>query len=221
MCRSPSPARRAELRSGSGSGSPSTSAIMRSTASRMPPKKSPLRKRGTITCVDDAIREHVRQRALQTARPTSMRTARSSFATSSTAPSFDAADARASTLRRRGCSTARSFPAASSARSARRSGCPSSLRTRAAAVRARAICSGVSVPVRSVTGARSGGTATSASAPEPNNSSSESAGDASQRACIGWRDQPGDFGLGLGLQAERACRSPRPAAWRSSPRPGP
>ena len=50
--------------------------------------------------------------------------------------------------------------------------------------------------MRSVTGARSGGTATSASAPEPNSSSSESAGEASQRASILWRGQPGDSGLG-------------------------
>ncbi len=155
----PRPCGRVDRRSGSGSGSPSITAMMRVTPALMPPGKSPSRKCGTMTC--EMMRLAMTSGSAPSRPvPTSMRTARSFFATSRMTPSSGAPRPDLPRAPRRGWNIARWFPAASSARSARRTGCPSAFRTGAGGFPAPRFCSGLSVCVRSVTGDRSGGTAT-------------------------------------------------------------
>ena len=84
---------------------------------------------------DDAIREHVGQRAFQARSP--LRCApRGRLSRRAARAVVDALAPELPWLGHANARIARSLPAASSARSARRSGCPSALRMRAAAVRA-------------------------------------------------------------------------------------
>ena len=132
---------------------------------------------------------------------------------------------RASTARPPGWNTARSLPARWSARSARRSGCPCAARRRRACCSSAAACSGVSVPVRSVTRARAAAPATSGPGAAQSSSvsaSSTRASAAEQHAArLGAQHQPDapqtDRNLRLARTAASAaaCRSRPSAAWRS------
>ena len=149
-------------RDASGSGSPSMTAMMRSIAAEMPPEKSPLRKRGTMTWSVMRLAMHVRQRAFQSVADFDahgaivLRDQQQHAVIDALRPSFQPSATRIEYCSIvSGCvvgtiSTAIWLPLAASNSRKR---CSSA-----------AICSGVSVPVRSVTGERSGGTATCANA---------------------------------------------------------
>ena len=113
--------------------------------------------------LDDAIRRGIRQRALDAV------THLDAHATIVQRDDDDRAvvdplAAEAPLARPRESSTARFPPAASSARSVRRSGCPCACSNARSLASSAETWSGVSVPVRSVTGAFSSGTATSSCA---------------------------------------------------------
>ena len=132
---------------------------MRSTPAAMPPAKSPSRKRGVM--VSSMIRLATRSvSAPSSPRPTSMRSARSCIATSSSAPSsgFSRPSFQASTTRIEYCSIASGCVVGTISTAI----CAPFLASKAASFASRPERSaGVSVPTRSVTRDSSGGTACS------------------------------------------------------------
>ena len=142
--------------SGSGSGSPSTTAIMRSTPAAMPPAKSPSRKRGVM--VSSMMRLATRSvSAPSRPRPTSMRSVRSCIATRSSAPSsgFSRPSFHASTTRIEYCSISSGFVVGTISTAI----CAPFLASKSASCDSRLVRSAlVRVPVRSVTRDASGGT---------------------------------------------------------------
>ncbi len=151
----PRPCGPSQCCSGSGSGSPSTTAIMRSTPATMPPAKSPSRKRGVM--VSSMMRFATRSvSAPSSPRPTSMRSARSCIATRSSAPSsgFSRPSFQASTTRIEYCSISSGCVVGTISTAI----CAPFRASKAASFGSRlARSAAVSVPARSVTRASSGG----------------------------------------------------------------
>ena len=151
----PRPCGPSQCCSGSGSGSPSTTEIIRSTPAAMPPAKSPSRKRGVM--VSSMMRFETRSvSAPSSPRPTSMRSARSCIATRSSAPSsgFSRPSFQASTTRIEYCSIASGCVVGTISTAI----CAPLRASKSASFDSRlARSAAVSVPVRSVTRAASGG----------------------------------------------------------------